>query len=332
MKKTKKQHSLIDFWMSFDKIKIKIMGVKISLKCKILTNFILKSFIPTKLKWYLYAKWDKDEIMPMWQYEIRYHKFNFEEIRELFKFYDNYPKNILSVDETIDYIIKNKVSVSRIGDGEELLHNILGYKCKYIELKEKLINIMKNGSNKNCLVCINSFIPANSDATVFTRNVHSYYWPNVVKFEKFKNLKFDNENMYGDAYSFLFYFKDNDTEKIREEKKRKIRQIWQNKKVLFVVNEHSAIISDKTEFNDVKEKSYIFIPSHDAYSEYYKIFNEIKKYDKDWLIYIEAGACATVLAYELSSFGYQALDIGGYYSRIILDNFRNTGYLLNGGI
>lgn len=47
-----------------------------------------------------------------------------------------------------------------------------------------------------------------------------------------------------------------------------------------------------------------------SYDEYEIIFNDIHKFDKDWLILLAIGPTSTVLAYELSKEGYQALDIG----------------------
>lgn len=300
---------------------ITIFGIKISIRCEKFIRFILSSCLPLQLRWWIRAKLDKSEINPMWQYEIRYHKFNIDEVTELFEIYKSFPKNILSAEETIDYIINNKVSVARIGDGEELLHNILNRNCHFPILKEKLIKVMQDGSNSNCLVCILSFYLADSQANYFLKKAHAYYWSNVIRAETFKNLPFNKGCVFGDAYSFLSYFRDGDSTDVIESKKKHLRKIWDNRRVLFVINKNSPIVADKTEFCNVTKKAYIYGPNGNAFSEYDRMMKEIKQYDSDWLIYIEMGACATVMAYELSKLGYQALDMGSYYSRIILNDF-----------
>ncbi len=277
-------------------------------------NFIDKLPIGSLNKFKLKTYFSSEE---KYQYEIRYHKFSYDEVLTLLECYQIYPKNIMSIEETINYTIDNKVSISRIGDGEELLHNMLEEKCKYKELGEKLRKICAQGSNDKCLVCINNFDADSSEVPLFHRKAFAYYWGIMVPPYKLKQIEFAKQPMYGDAFAFAFYFKDDDDVQTYEKKKKHIKQIWKGRKVLFVVNNKSLILSDNDAFDNVESKDYVFGPSHDAYSEYPRIKNEIlEKFDKDWLIYIEMGACASVLAYELSQLGYQALDMGSYYYRI----------------
>lgn len=243
-------------------------------------------------------------------------KYDLIEVCKTLKAKEIYPKNILSVSETIDYIINNNVSLSRIGDGEELQDNILGRNCKFPELRMKLTEIMKNGSNTNCLVCINNFNADKENLPLFWRRHFLSFWTNIVPPDVLETLSFDKVGMYGDAYAFLFYFAGATKEQVNE-RKRYIEKIWENKKVLFVVNQNSVVLKDKECFKNVIQKEYIFAPEADAYSNYNEIYNKIRKnYSTEWLIYIEMGAMATVLAYELSKYGYQALDMGSFYSRI----------------
>lgn len=306
--------------LSVEKCKIRFFGIKISFKWYKFIKLLLSSPLPLRLRWWIKGKLDKYEIYPMWQYEIRYHKFDLNEISELFEIYKLYPKNIMNSIDSIDFIIKNKISVARIGDGE-IVNEIVGKRCYFPELKERLIKILMEGSNSKCLVCTNAFFPADQNIKLFLRKVAAFYWIKVITLETFKTLKFTKNGMYGDAYCFLNYFKENDSKDVVEQKKKYIRKIWDKRKILFVVNKNSPVVNDTTEFCDTKEKAYIYGPAAGAFSEYERIMKEIKQYDKDWLIYIELGPCATILAYELSKLGYQALDMGNYYSRIISNNF-----------
>ena len=245
-------------------------------------------------------------------------RYDLDEVCRTLKAKELFPKNIYSIKDTVDYVLKNKVSVSRIGD-EELAFNILKRNCKFPELAEKLTYIMKEGSNEKCLVCINAFNADSHEVPVFWRRHFLSYWTNVVRPEEFEKLEFDKKGMYGDAYAFLFYFNKLSYDQI-EEGKRYIEQIWNGKKVLFVVNRDSKILKDDVCFANVAEKAYIYGPEYDAYASYSEIYEQIKNnYDNDWLVYIEMGAMATVLAYELSQLGYQALDMGHFYSRIYVN-------------
>ncbi len=308
--------------LSLEKCKFHFFGIRISFKWHKFIKILLSSPLPLKWRWWIKGKLDKYEIYPMWQYEIRYHKFDLNEISELFEIYKLFPKNIMNSDDTLDFIIKNKISVARVGDGE-IVNEIVGKRCYFPELKERLIKILMNGSNSKCLVCTNAFFPADQNIKLFLRKVAAFYWTKVISLETFKTLKFAKSGMYGDAYCFLNYFKENDSSDLAEKKKKYIRQIWEKRKVLFVVNKNSPVMNDKSEFCDVEQKAFVFGPAGGAFAEYDRIMQEIKQYDTDWLIYIEMGPCATILAYELSKLGYQALDMGDYYSRIILSDFNN---------
>lgn len=246
-------------------------------------------------------------------YQLKFHKFSIEEVQELFNVYKIFPKNILSIEETINYIVDNKISVARLGDEEEL-NAMLALTPKYPELKSKLINICASGSNEHCFVCINNFNADKDDLPFFFRRAFGLLYSSLKR-RTFERIQFNDKTNYGDAYAFLFYYY-KCTEAEKNIKHSKIKKIWENRKVLFIVNSKSNILTDTSCFNNTKEKAFIFGPAQNAFSEYDKILNEIKNnYDTSWLVYIEMGAMATVLSYELSEIGFQALDMGHYYSR-----------------
>ena len=63
-------------------------------------------------------------------------------------------------------------------------------------------------------------------------------------------------------------------------------------------------------FSNVKSINRILAPSKNAFSVYDKIINSALYIDKNRLILLSLGPTATVLAYDLAKFGYQAIDIG----------------------
>ena len=190
----------------------------------------------------------------------------------------------------------------------------MGKKCLFPELREKLTKIQEQGTNDKCLVCINDFNADNENCPMFFRKHFTHYFSGIA--DDLAKLKF-SKNIYGDAYSFLFWFQQ-ETKLSKTEKLDKIKQIWNNKKILFVTNDESKILKDDDFFNNVLEKQFLFIPHRNAYSKYQETLGKIKNdFDTSYLVYIEGGAMATVLAWELSQFGYQALDMGGFYERIV---------------
>ena len=270
-------------------------------------------YLPDFYKLYIMGLFDASS---RWLWEIRYRKFSYDEIFELFASQKEYPKNILGVKDTINYIIVNKCSLSRLGDGEEFLDNILSKNLNFPELREKLLQIIQHGTTSNCLVCINNFNADNEDCPLFYRKHFTHYYSLVVKSKDLKQMPFSN-NIYGDAYALFFYLFCAD-KKEYEQRLEEIKKIWDNRKILFVINKDSQILKDEFCFDNTLKKDYIFIPKSNAYSEYDNVLNKITtNFDNSWLVYIAGGAMATVLAFELSQKGYQALDMGSFYERAL---------------
>lgn len=262
-----------------------------------------------------------------WKYQNSWtsYKFTNKDIEFLKEQEKKYPKNILSVTETIRKIVKNKLSCARIGDGEFLLMSKGKngvFNNANPQLQKDLIEICKNGSNDKCLVCINPFHLYNNTSRWFC-------WYFLKEIENiYKTISFTKNTLYGDAYAFWYYSIDqllyihlglNNSEcYLNEEHFEYIKTLWENRDVVFVCNSESGIRQDEIGmFSKVKSKNFITVPKENCYSEYDRIFNEITSFPKDFLIYLECGEVATVLAYKLSSLGYQALDIGNLYRRIV---------------
>ena len=62
--------------------------------------------------------------------------------------------------------------------------------------------------------------------------------------------------------------------------------------------------------NNAKSIKRILCPTRNSYSLYDKILKSVLNFDKSNLILISLGPTATILAYDLTKYGYQAIDIG----------------------
>ena len=223
---------------------------------------------------------------------------------EIKKMAFEYPA-VMTTTDTIKYILKNKCSVARFGDGEFNL--CCGKDMSFEkaagseELTKKLIEILKTKSNDKILVCIPEFNSKfNNTKRVSGRlNFWEYYW-----FRMFKKLQgFLINDFYGNtniSRNDVFY----------ENKLEFINQIWAGRDVVFVIGENGRFIIKEEFFRDINSYETILVPPMNAYKNYNEIFEQCLKHDRNKLFLIAAGPTATVLAFDLSKQGYQAIDIG----------------------
>lgn len=221
------------------------------------------------------------------------------------------PPKIMSCEETVKYILKTGCSVSRFGDGELKLisgKNIC-FQVSTQEIRDRLNQVI--GSDKeNLLVCIPSVFSDNQlsdqidSAKKFWKHHLSYcrkYWYQYL----IKN------KTYGNAFISRCYInvKNKDKEKISEYFTL-IKKLWDNKNIIVVEGEKSRLGMGNDLFDNAKSVKRILGPSDQGYSKYNELLEEIKKQDKNSLIFLALGPTATILPYDLCDLGYQAIDIG----------------------
>lgn len=244
------------------------------------------------------------------------------ELIQRYKFSRTFPirkkVNILTWDKTLQKVNNDGLSLSRFGDGELLI--IFQYLKKGIsqstfqnydeELGKRLYEILTNLDNDKCLVCL--------PHCMFGRGVDDMNFGARYFWERFSNRWLDlmisilpiKDKEFGDTNLTRFYndFKD------KSESRNKIdsiKTLWKEKSVLIVEGEKTRMGVGNDLFKETKNVRRILIPQRDAFKKYNEILAEIKsQYKKGDLVLIAAGMTATVLAYDLSNCGIQALDIG----------------------
>lgn len=219
-----------------------------------------------------------------------------------------YP-NVMSTTDTLNKILEGR-SIARFGDGELqiVIGKSLGKRGKANEyqvfdkkLSNKLREIIKTPT-ENCIIAIDKYNDAWNDKKNYKYGLS--YFENFLC-RHWKNLK----NIYKYNYTYgctattrVSVFKENELEKIKK--------IWENRKVLFVVGEGSHFVMEPRLFNNIAEADMLVTKGKSSFDQYDNIIEQIKTYGKDWLLFLSLGPTATVLAYELSDLGYQALDMG----------------------
>ncbi len=220
--------------------------------------------------------------------------------------------NIAGLDETIDKIINDRVSISRYGDGEFQI--ILGKaKDKYQKNDEKLAERLKEilfSDLKGHIVAIADDYGSLDIYGVKTRTDIRKYMTTEKRRNQYKYIDFNK--YYYNAYitrPYIYY----SSEKREEAKVRfdRIRQIWHRKDVVIVEGEKTRMGVGNDLLSNTNSLVRILAPSEDAFDKYDEILKFIiSNIDTHKQILIALGPTATVLAYDLAKLGYWALDIG----------------------
>ncbi len=220
----------------------------------------------------------------------------------------NYKKpKVLSIEDTINKVINENLSVIRFGDGEISLIDGLDlafqkYNQDLVKKIEKIIKI----KNKKLLICIPG-IWENLDTLMkyaYHFNMHHVYrykhiWNNLISYEE----------TYGDTNMTRHYLGYKDKSRARENF-NKLFSIWENKDVVLIEGEKSRLGVGNDMFDKTKSMKRILCPPENAYDKYEEIKKETLKIEKDKLILISLGPTAKVLAYDLFLEGYRVIDIG----------------------
>lgn len=217
------------------------------------------------------------------------------------------PPVIKDVNETIQAIIEKKASICRFGDGELNLINQMSipFQTASIPLSKKLITVLSS-SHENTFIAItraNYYSKKNiSDIDKkflrlygpgFLDTLDKYISPEIIYYSAEVTLAY---TLYKE-YNHELYF-------------QSMREIWNSRRVTIICG---TTIFDNIEnniFDNAESVDYQYAPSLNAFASYNDIFNSAKEIDKNNLIVIILGPTATVLAYDLSLLGYQALDFG----------------------
>lgn len=223
----------------------------------------------------------------------------------------NHPQpNVLGSKETIEIIIKNKMSVARFGYGEfDMMLNINHPKFQRADeqLADRLIKVI-NSSDKNLLICIPNIF--NGEYSKILTAKASRHW-NRFLYKNRKNLYelFDFDKTYGDALFTRQYIDIKDKSKSGEYLEL-VRKIWDCRNVVIVEGRYTRFGVGNNLLENTQSVKRILCPERNAYDIYEIILGECKKIKKDCLVLCALGPTATVLVKDLCDAGYQAIDIG----------------------
>lgn len=238
-------------------------------------------------------------------------KSKFQALYDLFqmsKIKTKLPFKVMSIEETINKILSNNLSVSRYGDGEVFMmadQMNESFQTYNKQIAKKLFEVC-HVPLKNHLVCIPDIF----------ENLERYSdkaceWYNYFnKRKKYLYYRyFDNNKLYGNSLITRCYldFRDKSNSNYYFSL---LKKLWNNRNIVFIEGEYSRLGVGNDLFDNAKNIKRILAPATNAYEKYEDIIAEAKKQNKDVLFLIALGATATCLAYDLSKIGYQAIDCG----------------------
>jgi glycosyltransferase family protein len=211
--------------------------------------------------------------------------------------------------ETLNKIIKNRISFSRFGDGEFYLAwgVNLSFQKFDSKLQKDLLDIL-NINDEHFLVGLPDVFQgldeyADSSARFWKSFVGRYYGSilKIVPMDK----------IYGNTNCTRFYTGYRDKDKCSEIIDL-FKKIWDGRDIICIEGEKTRMGVGNDLFGNCSSFKRILAPAENAYDVRDAILTFIKEknFSEDILFILALGPTATVLAYDLYKLGYQALDLG----------------------
>lgn len=218
---------------------------------------------------------------------------------------------ILNSLDSIQYIIENRCSLSRYGDGEfDLMHGKnIPFQVASEEMARHLKEIFYAKDVQNFKIGIPYTFKNVSGKQTFACD----FWGEYVKDRGNEWLEyFNTEDLYLDSLVSRF-FKDIIDYDYSTKHLQMLKQIWHDREIVIVEGNLSRTGVGNDLYDNAKKIERILGYATDAYFHYGEMMEAIKAYIKPKdgkLILLSYGPTATVLAYDLAKLGYQAIDMG----------------------
>ena len=216
--------------------------------------------------------------------------------------------SVLSIDQSLDYLLEKGASVVRFGDGEMDL--VAGRSIPYQdfdpELSARLREIMSMESDDRLMICLPDVFTGLERYSIDAQNFWSLnHLPHFL--EKYKNIC--RAPWYGSTFISRPYI-DLEDKTPSAGYFAKLKQLWQDKDLLIVegLTSRSGVGNDL--FDGAKSIKRIICPSRNAYSKLEAIKQAVREHADNRLILTMLGPTAKILVYDLVQEGYRALDIG----------------------
>lgn len=218
---------------------------------------------------------------------------------------------VKSVEETFQYIIDNKVSVSRFGDGE--LKRAIGRRHDaYKEvpdqnMRRRLREVIKSDL-PNHIVCVQNVF--HNDLSMRTPGYQRFWHEHMGIYRLAWHAIMKQGKIYYSTEISRCYLSYMD-KRLSQRDFSYWKEIWKNRNVLLIEGDKTGVGAGNDLLEGAKSIRRIIVPAENAYKYYDEILQAAKRhYCEGDLILIAAGATATILAYDLARCNCQAIDLG----------------------
>ena len=213
-----------------------------------------------------------------------------------FKKKRRYPA-IQSIDQTIDKLLSGNFSLARYGDGEFLLclDRPITFQKTDEHLRKRLNQLLQDRENTTCLIAITEF--RTERLTPFWKQ---FWFENVADISSLLHPK-------------MVYYNQSVTREVNLNQVERFSALWHNREVLFVIGKGSRFDVEHELFSTVKKYQVVYGLPVNAWDNYEEVMLEVQhtiiSIDNP-LVICALGPAATLMAYDLSKIGVQALDLG----------------------
>ena len=217
-----------------------------------------------------------------------------------------YPK-VIDAHQSIEFILQNKCSVSRYGDGEFLLMEgeAIGFQKYDKELSTRLKQILCHPIKNHIIGLPDVFKTRNK-----LKDSAKYFWKKHLDLHLYKwNDYVNKKQLFIDTNISRFYM-DLADKSYSKRTLSLLKSIWDNQELLIVEGRSSRLGFYNDLFGNSKSVKRILCPAENAFSNYEEIYSSVLNHHNGELVLIALGPTATVLAYDLSKSNIWAIDLG----------------------
>lgn len=222
-------------------------------------------------------------------------------------FYPN--PQIMNTTESLKLILENKHSIARFGDGEfNLIRGVdLGFQKADTTLTNKLVEIFEQRVER-----LEIGIPDVFEGVSEYNDKAARFWRAYMGMHRGELIRLiDLDRIYLNTNMTRFWSGYKEKKSVNEIISL-YKKIWKDRKVVFVEGELTRMGVGNDLFAEAASIKRILCPATNAWEQYDKILSTILglNMDQDTLYILALGPTATVLAYDLIQYGFQALNLG----------------------
>lgn len=221
----------------------------------------------------------------------------------------NFPKYKISlIEETIDDIIQNRKSISRLGDADFLLligARDVSYQKLSPEISAKLKEVVERRDDRIIIG-----LPDTLNSTRGCNRNAKIHWKLFLNTHGKKLAKYlDTTYQYGNSNITRFYIDAKD-KTIVKSYFDKFKSIWQGKDIVIIEGKYSRLGVGNDLMNGAKSIKRILAPHKDAFQVYDQLKEILLEFPKKTIFIFALGPTATILCSELAVEGYWSIDVG----------------------